>query len=541
MHWPRSSRLRASLLLTGVASIVVLTAAHGLRQSIQEPWYGYGGNPQHTSVSKVASTGLGTLKWKVAIDAFPQSAGSAHYCSPSITAANTVITGMKTGESDGFKILARSGVNGASLYTETTDYSIPSTSNTFWNCVYPLGLVDGCVVGAGGGGTLLINNNADADAKSVKWSRLCFYQPVATYNANPSAYAGIKVNTPIMGSPSAICCFGYSVLDGTPPAAISAKLGTGGVVKMNLDGACSYRRAADLVPSNPGDTVFPAFNAEPATSADGSSIYVPIVNASQGAYYLVKLSLANLTEQAHVRITDAANGADVWICPCSSASPMVATDGQVFFGTLRNNDGSSHGWMYQFDKNLAQNDATGKPFPIGAFGWDDTPALVLAKSVKSYKGTSPYLILTKYNNYRGTGGDGRNRLAILDPKNNDVTTDRITGIPTMNEVITVLGVTCDSDFYACTAKTDVTDPSVPVREWCINAAAVDNINRRAIVNSEDGHAYIWDFDTNSLQQGIKLQPSTGEPYTSTAIGPDGTAYVINKAYLHALAAPAAKP
>jgi len=474
------------------------------------------------------------LKWKMAIDLFPQSAGSAHYCSPSITANNTVITGVKTGESDGFKIVARAGATGTPMYSVNTDYSIPSTNNTYWNCVYPLGLVQGRVVGAGGGGTLLVNNNADADTKSVTWTRYCFYQPVATYNANPAAYAGVKISTPIMGSPSQICAFGYTVLDSVP-AAISAKLGNGGVVKMSLNGVYSYRKASDLVPSNPGDVVFPAFNAEPATSADGSYIYEPIVNASQGKYYLVKLSLANLTEVASVHLLDPANGADVWICPCSSASPMVATDGQVFFGALRNNDGSSHGWMFQFDKNLNQLDANNKVFPIGAFGWDDTPSLVLAKSVKSYKGKSPYLILTKYNNYKGTGGDGRNRLAILDPKANDVTTDRITGIPVMNEVITILGVTCDSQFYACHTNTNVSDPTVPVREWCINAAAIDNINRRAIVNSEDGHAYLWDFDTNTLQQGIKLQPATGEPYTSTAIGPDGTAYVVNNANLHALA------
>ena len=36
--------------------------------------------------------------------------------------------------------------------------------------------------------------------------------------------------------------------------------------------------------------------------------------------------------------------------------------------------------------------------------------------VPSYAGTSTYLLMTKYNNYRGVGsGDGVNRLAIIDP------------------------------------------------------------------------------------------------------------------------------
>ena len=38
-----------------------------------------------------------------------------------------------------------------------------------------------------------------------------------------------------------------------------------------------------------------------------------------------------------------------------------------------------------------------------------------AASVPSYTGTSKYLVLTKYNNYAGAGGDGVNKLAVLDP------------------------------------------------------------------------------------------------------------------------------
>jgi hypothetical protein len=88
----------------------------------------------------------------------------------------------------------------------------------------------------------------------------------------------------------------------------------------------------------------------------------------------------------------------------------------------------------------------------------------------------------------------------------------------MNEVLTVLGPTPNRNLPG-------------VDEWCINSAAIDPINKCAIVNSEDGHVYRWSFATNSLSVGLKLAPPTGEAYTSTAIGPDGAIYAINNATL----------
>ena len=94
----------------------------------------------------------------------------------------------------------------------------------------------------------------------------------------------------------------------------------------------------------------------------------------------------------------------------------------------------------------------------------------------------------------------------------------------MNEVLTVKGVTPDPNSNLPGA----------VREWCINTAAVDPFTKSALVNSEDGKLYRWDFTTNTLSQVITLSSGIGEAYTPTAIGTDGTAFAINDAVLFAL-------
>jgi len=145
--------------------------------------------------------------------------------------------------------------------------------------------------------------------------------------------------------------------------------------------------------------------------------------------------------------------------------------------------------------------------------------------VDSYKGTSAYLLMCKYNNYAGVGtGDGINKIAILDP--NATEPDIVySTVKVMNEVLTITGITPDPDF-----------PEFPgaVREWCINAAAVDPVTKAIMANSEDGYLYRWDLTTNTFSIRIMLSTGIGEAYTPTEIGPDGTVYAINDAILDAV-------
>ena len=146
----------------------------------------------------------------------------------------------------------------------------------------------------------------------------------------------------------------------------------------------------------------------------------------------------------------------------------------------------------------------------------------------SYNGPSSYLLFNKYNDYAGgDGGLGVNRIAILDP--NDVMAEwhpSSNGLPVMKEILLMAGPTPDEDLLSFYPEA--------VKEWCINAAAVDPITKAVMVNSEDGNLYRWDLTTNTLSQTIRLSRGLGAAYTSTLIGPDGTVYATNQAILHAV-------
>jgi hypothetical protein len=217
-----------------------------------------------------------------------------------------------------------------------------------------------------------------------------------------------------------------------------------------------------------------------------------------------------------VRLTDPSSGLDALLDDAASATPTVGPDGDVYFGVLENPFPShnNRGWLLHFNGNLSQTKVP------GSFGWDDTASIVPASLVARYTGTSQYLLMTKYNNYVGIGtGDGKNRIAILDP-NATENDPIIPSVTVMKEVITILGVT--------------PDPDGGVKEWCINTAAVDPFGKSILANSEDGKLYRWDLTSNSFTERITLSKGIGEAYTPTVIGSDGTAYAINEAILDAI-------
>src|SRR4029079_10474682 len=73
-----------------------------------------------------------------------------------------------------------------------------------------------------------------------------------------------------------------------------------------------------------------------------------------------------------------------------------------------------------------------------------------------------------------------------------------------------------------------------VREWCINAGAVNPSTNSILFNNEDGRAYRWDTANNVLSQVVKLNDGIGQPYVPTIVGPDGQVYTLNGGNIFAL-------
>lgn len=501
-----------------IAPLLVFAAvpAGAFAQALNVPWSGYGHDPQHTAISANASQPMNSIHWSAPVDLNPPGGGSLfiHYGSPIVTAANTVLLPVRMA-AGGYEVQALNGSNGSLIYTLPSDYSLPPHD---WIPPYsPVLSVRNRMYYPGAGGTVYYRDRVDSatgpNGSAGASGQIAFFGN-ALYAANRTAFNNaVQISTPLVSDRYGDIYFGF-IVQGSNPASL-----TSGIARISLTGVGTWASA----PSTAGgdaSIVQVALNCAPALSNNQSALYFAVSNGGEfGTGYLVSVNSTTLAPTGHVQLADPRGGLAT-VSTDSSASPMVGPDGDVYYGVLETPCCSSHndrGWMLHFNSTLTQTKIP------GSFGWDDTASVVASGLVPSYTGTSSYLILTKYNNYVGIGtGTGVNQVAVLDP--NVSMTDRYSAVAVMNEVLTIDGVTPDPHAGFPNA----------VREWCINTAVIDPATKSAIVNSEDGVVYRWDFTTNTFTQRLTLTSGRGEAYTPTAIGVDGAMYAINDATLFAV-------
>jgi hypothetical protein len=503
-----------------MAAIMGLLLSADVRaQSIRFPWSGYAHDPQHDAIAPVASQPLNRILWQTPVDLNPQYYNGViyiHYGSPLITRSNTVIVPVKTGASGGFEVKALAGATGATNWVQTTDYILPPIPSmpTGWIPPYsPTLTPKNRLYFSGGGGTVYYCDTPDTTNVSPVIGQIAFYGQT-NYTANTNAYlANVFINTPITSDRYGNIFFGFQVTGSTPLNLQS------GIARIDYNGTGTWISATNA--ASDGGINGVAINCAPALSNDHKTLYVAVSSGYSGYGYLVALDSRTLTTLANVRLKDVRTPAnDAYMTGESSASPTVGPDGDVYYGVLENPLGANHyrGWLLHFNSTLTQTKIP------GAFGWDDSASVVSASLVSSYHGSSPYLLMTKYNNYAGAGGNGVNKIAVLDPQNSE--TDPISGATVMNEILTIAGPTPDS------AHTN-TYPNA-VREWCINSAAVDPFTKSILANNEDGRLYRWDLTSNTLSETNVLTTGIGEAYTPTIVGVNGIVYAINNAILFAI-------
>ena len=83
---------------------------------------------QHTARAPGESQALRQIHWQTPVDLSPQYSGSSllvHYGSPLVTAGNTLIVPVKTGETGGFRVEARAATDGSLQWSLPSDYLLP--------------------------------------------------------------------------------------------------------------------------------------------------------------------------------------------------------------------------------------------------------------------------------------------------------------------------------------------------------------------------------------------------------------------------------
>ena len=502
---------RLSVVAIVLFCLLVLASNPTLAQSTT-----FAGNAQHTSSYAPPAQNLNTIKWITSVD-LNNTGALIHYGAPLVTAANTVLVPVKTGTTNGFRVDAINGATGAAKYNVVSDYILPAHNwIPSYNPCVATGAFGMRLYYAGAGGTIWHIDNPDSNTPGVP-VREVFYTSLSNYGTNAAAYnSTVFVNTPITADANGNVYFGFRV-QGTAPTPLSTT--QSGFARINTNGNGTFVLAGAA--ANDGLIERGSHNIAPALSNDGSTVYVVVKWSTDGKYgYLLGLDSTTLATKYSTFLVDPRNSHPADMIDDGTSSPMVAPDGDVYFGVRANPNNGSRGFLLRFSGDLS---ITKTP---GAFGWDYTPGIVPASSVPSYTGPSSYLLFCKYNDYVAADGSGVNRVALLDPNSTQIDPHpTAAGLVEMREVLTVIAPTPDEE-----------QPGVPnaVKEWCINAPAVNPATNSVFFNSEDGHAYRWNLATNSLDQAIILNQGIGQPYVPTVIGPDGTVYTLNGGSLFAL-------
>jgi len=209
---------------------------------------------------------------------------------------------------------------------------------------------------------------------------------------------------------------------------------------------------------------------------------------------------------------------DGLVIDSTSASPTVAPDGSVLYGTYsRYNYAQGH---------LVHFDANGKYLGAFGFGWDITPAIY------SHDGT--WSIVVKDNHYGGLGSYCEvESICPTDRTSTNPASPEAYFLTQLNGGMGVEWSFQNTNSQSCSRNADGTISCVSDHpfgfEWCVNAPAVD-ANGLVYANSEDGNLYAIG-QGGVLKENIFQQLAIGAAYTPASFDSQGRIYTQNDGHL----------
>ena len=193
----------------------------------------------------------------------------------------------------------------------------------------------------------------------------------------------------------------------------------------------------------------------------------------------------------------------------STASPVIAPDGSIVYGTIT---------RYNYSRgHLMRFSSTGEYLSAYDFGWDITPAI--------YEHDDTWSVIVKDNTYPVGSYCGLAQFCGQAQASYSLTS--LT--PDLKKEWSYL----NTNDQLCERQADDSirceKAAEPGFEWCVNMVAVD---RDGVVyaNSEDGNVYAIDRTGNEIGR-LFLKVAIGAAYTPLAIGPDGRIYTQNDGVL----------
>jgi outer membrane protein assembly factor BamB len=333
------------------------------------------------------------------------------------------------------------------------------------------------------------------------------------------------------------------VIAGVARGVVASRVGRGLV-------ALLARRRRLRFPGESRGTQRAALNAAPAVAPDGTVYVVSRSHFTSRHAYLVAVN-SDLTPRWGASLRDrfddgcgvpyalggqlppngapggCATGASYGVDPAtnrpgagraiddSSASPVVAPDGSVYYGAYTSYN-YSQGHLMHFSPEGIYLDA----YP---FGWDTTPAI--------YVHDGSFALVTKDNHYGDMGS------YCADPTY--CPTDRTQVTPGYPEAYFVTQLSPDLQIQWKHQATNqqtcqpggvdgglscVTDHPSSF-EWCVNAPAVD-ANGTVYVTSEDGWLYAIE-QGGTVRDKLFQQATLGAAYTPVSLDSEGRVYSLN--------------